>query len=151
MDWQLRLIHVYEYVCQQFCHNLWGLTQRFSNNDHPVFTDEGVLTIYLFGVMRGHRQVHEIYDYTHDHLSAWFPELPGYEGYLHRLNRCSHAFEGLINHLLEQIPNNGLVQNCRITDSMPIVIAGAKRSGAAKAACEIADKGYCSSKNMPEF
>jgi len=92
--------------------------------------------------------VREIYDYTHDHLSDWFPHLPGYEGYLHRLNRCCYAFEGLIRHLLEQIPNNGLVQNCRITDSMPIVIAGAKRSGTAKAACEIADKGYCASKNM---
>lgn len=148
MDWQLRLIHLYEYVCQQFCHDLWGLTQRFSNNDHPVFTDEEVLTTYLFGVMQGHRQVRKIYAYTHDHLWAWFPNLPGYEGYLHRLNRCSYAFSGLIDHLLEQIPNNGLVQNCRITDSMPIILANAKRSGTATVAPELANKGYCSSKNM---
>ena len=108
MDWQLRLIHLYEYVCQRFYHDLWGLTQRFSNNDHPAFTDEEVLTIYLFGVMQGRSQVREIYDYTHDHLLAWFPRLPSYEGYLHRLNRCGYAFEGMIRHLLEQIPNSGL-------------------------------------------
>ena len=81
-------------------------------------------------------------------LFDWVPRLPGYEGYLHRLNRCSYAFSGLIAHLLEQIPNNGLLASCRITDSMPIVIAGAKRSGTAKAASEIADKGYCGSKKM---
>lgn len=127
---------------------MWDLTQRFSNNNHPAFTDEEVLTIYLFGVIRGHGQVREIYDYTHDHLLDWFPNLPGYEGYLHRLNRCSYAFSGFIDHLLEQIPNNELLATCRITDSMPIVIAGAKRSGTARVAPEIADKGYCSTKNM---
>lgn len=43
MDWQYQLIHLYEYICQQFCHNLWDYTQRFSNNDRPDFTDEGGL------------------------------------------------------------------------------------------------------------
>lgn len=148
MDWQLQLIHLFEYVCQQFRHDLWGLTQRFSNNDHPVFTDEEVITIYLFGVIRGHSQVRDIYDYTHDHLSAWFPRLPGYEGYGHRLNRCWYALEGLIVPLLEAIPNNEVLSSCRITDSLPIVIANAKRSGKAKVARELADKGYCSSKDM---
>lgn len=148
MDWQYRLIHLYDYICQQFCQDLWGLTQRFSNHNDPAFTDAEVLTIYLFGVIRGHRQVREIYDYTHDHLSDWFPRLPSYAGYLHRLNRCGYAFTGLIGPLLQQVPNNGLVKNCRLTDSMPIVVAGAKRSGSAKVASEIANKGYCASKQM---
>lgn len=148
MDWQFQLVHLYVYVCQQFCQDLWGSTQRFSNNDTPTFTDEEVLTIYLFGVIQGHSRVRAIYDYTCDHLREWFPQLPGYEGYVHRLNRCCSAFEGLIAHLLETIPNNGLLAGCRITDSMPIVLANAKRSGKAKVASELADKGYCSSKAM---
>jgi len=63
MDWQFQLVHLYVYVCQQFCQDLWGSTQRFSNNDTPTFTDEEVLTIYLFGVIQGHSRVRAIYDY----------------------------------------------------------------------------------------
>jgi hypothetical protein len=148
MDWQLQLVHLYEYVCQQFSRALWSSTQRFSNNATPVFTDEEVITISLFGVLRGHRQVRAIYDDTGDHLAEWVPGLPGYEGYGHRLNRCWCAFSGLIESLLEQMPQEGLLTRCRITDSLPIVLANGNRSGKAKVAGELADKGYCSSKAM---
>ena len=36
----------------------------------------------------------------------------------------------------------------KLIDSMPIVLAGAKRSAGAKVAPEIANKGYCGSKSM---
>ena len=36
----------------------------------------------------------------------------------------------------------------KLIDSMPIVLAAARRCSGAKVAPEIADKGYCGSKNM---
>lgn len=148
MDWPYQLVHLFESVCQQFCRDLWGSTQRFSNHDTPVFTDEEVLTIDLFGVIHGHSQIRAIYAYTRDHLFEWFPRLPGYEGSGHRLKRCCSAFEGLIAHLLEAIPNDGLLARWRITDSLPIVLANGKRSGKAQVAADLADTGSCASKAL---
>ena len=148
MDWQDQLIQVYEHVCQQFHQGLWGYTQRFSNHDRPVFTDEEVITIYLFGLLRGHSKVREIYDYVQDHLIDWFPRIPSYQGYVYRLNRCSKAFEVLVERLVDQVPRKGLLIHCRLVDSLPIILAGEKRSDKAKVALRLANKGYCSSKDM---
>lgn len=80
MDWQEQLIQVYEHVCQQFHQGLWGYTQRFSNHDRPVFTDEEVMTLYMFGLLRGHSKIRDLYDYAKDHLTDWFPHLGSYQG-----------------------------------------------------------------------
>lgn len=44
------LIQIYEYVYKKYNELLKYHCERFSNNDTPVFTDEEVLTIYLFSV-----------------------------------------------------------------------------------------------------
>lgn len=148
MDWQDQLIQIYEHVCQQFDNGLWGYTERFSNHNRPVFTDEEAMTIYLFGLLRGHSKVREIYDNVQDHLITWFPRIPSYQGYVYRLNRCSKAFEVLVERLVDQAPQKGMMSHCRLVDSMPIILAGEKRSDHAKVALELANKGYCSSKHM---
>ena len=77
MDWQDKRIHLYVYICQQYHQkHLWFYTERMSPNDTPTFTDEEVLTISLFGIMRQHTQIKAIYTYTKDHLCDWFPNLP---------------------------------------------------------------------------
>jgi hypothetical protein len=148
MGWQEQLIQVYEHICQAFQQGLGGYTQRFSYNDKPVFTDEEVMTIYLYGLLRGQSKVRDIYDYTKDHLMAFFPRLPSYQGYIYRLNRCSKAFEALVERLMENAPKKGLLRHCRLVDSMPIILANEKRSDRAKVALTLANKGYCASKNM---
>lgn len=148
MDWQAQLIQIYEYVCQQFHQGLWGYTQRFSNHDRPVFTDQEVMAIYLYGLLKGRSKVREIYDYVQDHLMAFFPALPSYQGYVYRLNRCSKAFEVLVERLMEDVPETGLLRDCRLVDSLPIILAGEKRSDKAKVALTLANKGYCASKRM---
>ena len=65
MDWQDKRIHLYVYICQQYDQkHLWFYTERMSNNDTPTFTDEAVLTIYLFGIMQQHTQIKTIDTYT---------------------------------------------------------------------------------------
>lgn len=148
MDWQDTLIRLYLYLCKHYRGPLWVLAQRLSNNQDPAFTDEEVLTIYLFGILKKHRTIQAIYDYTQDHLSDWFPALPCYGGYVQRLNRLHEVFPGLVEQVLADFAPQGVLEHVRLVDSMPVVLAQAKRSSQAKVAPELANKGYCASKNM---
>lgn len=106
---------------------LWAVAQRLSNNSEPTFTDETftdeeVLTIYLFGIIKRRKTIKGIYDYTADHLSGWFPELPSYGGYNQRLNRLNAVFAPLVQKALSEIGGEELpVRSSRIVDSMPII------------------------------
>ena len=80
MDWQERLIGLYLYICEHYKTHLWVHAQRLSNNSHPKFSDEEVLTLYLFGMMQNHTTIKAIYTYTKDHLSDWFPGLTNLSG-----------------------------------------------------------------------
>ncbi len=51
-DWKNTLIRVYLFVCRRWAARLHAIAQRQSNNSDPEFTDEEVLTIYLFGLIR---------------------------------------------------------------------------------------------------
>lgn len=68
--------------------------------------------------------------------------------FVNRLNRFESLFPALIEHVLNDFSNNEDFQSIFLIDSMPIVMANAKRSSRAKVAIEIANKGYCSSKGM---
>ena len=67
MDRQIELIQIYEVICQQFQQGLSGLTERYSYNNKPKFTDEEVMAIYLFGIIQGLRTVTSIYAYIKAH------------------------------------------------------------------------------------
>lgn len=148
MAWQDTLIHLYLYICQHYQHQLGPLALRLSNNDHPTFTDEEVLTIYLFGILKKHRTLQDIYDYVKDHLFDWFPALPCYGGYVQRLNRLCEVFPALLEQILRDCSRQGVLEDVRLVDSMPVVMAHEKRSSQAKVAPELANKGYCASKKM---
>jgi hypothetical protein len=130
-----------------------GRSARLSNNSEPTFTDETftdeeVLTIYLFGIIKRRKTIKGIYDYTADHLSGWFPELPSYGGYNQRLNRLNAVFAPLVQKALSEIGGEELpVRSSRIVDSMPIMLASGKRSSNGKVATRLANEGYCSSKD----
>ena len=61
------------------------------------FSDEEVITLFLFGVMDKHREIKGIYEYADRHLRDGFPRLPSYV-YLTR----SHL------RILETVENLGL-------------------------------------------
>jgi hypothetical protein len=57
------------------------VAQRQSNNSDPAFSDEEVLTIYVFGLIKKRTTISEIHEYIQDHVSDWFPDLPSYQSY----------------------------------------------------------------------
>jgi hypothetical protein len=149
MDWKDNLIALFLYINEKYQQELWIYCQRMSNNRTQLrLSDEEVIAIYLFGVIRGHSKVKEIYHYTKDHLIDWFPNLPSYVAFVIRLNRLESVFPVLIENILADFSSNDLLQDIRLIDSLPIIMAHEKRSNKAKVANEFANKGYCSSKGM---
>ena len=149
MAWQDTLIQLYLYICDQHHRHLAHLAERFSNNQTtPRFTDEEVLTIYQFGLIRQHKTLRALYDYTGDHLSEWFPHLPSYGGFVQRLNRLCDLFPVLIEQIVKAYPQHQITQTVRIIDSMPILMAQQNRASRASVAPELANKGYCATKRM---
>jgi len=146
MDWQDRLITLFLFISKSYEEELCVTAERLSNNATPDFSDAEVLTVYLWGIMVGQRKITMIHQYTRDHLSSWFPKLPAYATFIQRLNRLSGVFEPLLTHIQKKFPLFKDGEFIRLIDSMPIMIAKAQRSGSAKVASELANKGYNSTK-----
>ena len=146
MDWQLQLIALFVYISKYYDEHLWIYAQRMSHNASPKFSDIEVITIYIWGVLRGFQQVCDIHQYTQDHLMEWFPKLPCYVSYIQRLNRLSEVFVPLIGQIQQDFPQMEGMEPIRLIDSMPIIMAKAQRSYSAKVAGELADKGYNATK-----
>ena len=125
---------------------------RFTKNQsEPVFTDQELLTTYLFSTAVERRfRIKDIYDYIYSHWLDWFPNLPSYSAYNARLNRIASVFPILVKHLTLQHGAAFNEQNVvSLTDSMPIITCSGKRKG--KVAPELCDKGYNSTKGMYFF
>lgn len=146
MEWQTQLISLYLMVCKFWAQGIGCSCERMSHNDAPRFTDEEVVAVYLFGIMEKRTELSQIHKFTKDHLDEWFPGLPEYKGFVYRINRIACAFEKLLIHLLEQLPAECKSNGEKLVDSMPVMLAKAKRSSQARVAPEIANKGYCASK-----
>ena len=145
MDWQSRLVSIYLIVCKVWDQGLKGHLMNDSNN-RPRLTDEEVLTIFLFGVLSGHRTVKGIYWFTRDYLCGWFPGLRGYEAYNYRLGKLSGVCPIFLEALLKQCFGLKGKHLRRIIDSFPVIMAKEKRSGKGRVAKNLAAKGYCSSR-----
>ncbi|MEW6382306.1 MAG: transposase [bacterium] len=148
MDWQTLLVTVFVYIGEQYKTRLWPFCQRMSNNHDPKFSDEELLTIFLYGVMKKRFELKDIYNYASSHLREWFPHLPSYVAFVQRLNRFDSLFPMLIELILNDFSGSDLIQQIRLIDSMPIILANAKRSAKAKVANQLANKGYCASKGI---
>ena len=123
MDWEYRLIRLYVQICHYYRRDLWGYCQRMSNHSDLSFSDEEVICIYLYGIIEKRRTIKDIYDFTHNHLLALFPNLPSYEGYGHRLNQISGVFIPLVSQLQKELPTEDVLQSIGLMDSMPISCA----------------------------
>lgn len=51
---ELKLIAIYLYICDLYEKELRFTCQRFSNNANPLFTDQEIMTIYLFAAFEQH-------------------------------------------------------------------------------------------------
>lgn len=148
MEWKETLIGLYLYISESKAIKNYLQNIRQSNNNSPQFTDAEAMTIYIFGIIQKHSKVKDIYTYTQRHLSDWFPNLPSYPTFDTRLNTINGAFIVMVNELIAQGISTLSFVNESVLDSLPIIVAGNRRSSSACAAKDICDKGYCSSKNM---
>jgi hypothetical protein len=146
----IKLISIYLYICKLHKKELKHLTQRYTNNDKPEFTDQEIMTIYLFAVQEEKRfSVSQVYSFANGYLSSWFPALPSYKAFSNRLNRLSEAFKAVAAHSFATFIPAECDLDISLLDSMPIITCSGKRK--AKVATEITDKGYCSTKSMYYF
>jgi hypothetical protein len=94
----VKLIKIYQYVCDKYEEELQYHCQRFTNNKQPEFTDQEIMTIYLFSVSEEQRyKIKHIYDFAKNYLISWFPKLKSYVAFCTRLNRLSAALKILCN------------------------------------------------------
>jgi hypothetical protein len=149
MDWQGKLISLYLFICNDYKKHLWSYCERMTNHADLSFSDEEVLTIFLYGVMNKRRELKEIYQEAERYLKPWFPKLPSYVAFVQRINRVCDVFVPLIESLQSHLPANIYFETYQLIDSMPIVMAKQGRRFKAKVAKEIAtSNGYCATKKM---
>ncbi len=153
-----KLIIIYFHICRCYDTDLIAHCQRMSNNYQPHFTDQEVITIFLYClIVEKRRQIKDIYDFADNYLRPWFPDMvESYEGFLIRLNNLHGVFPPLcwllIEAKLEVIhPEKlrlyqGLIAS--VVDSMPIILAKGPRSFGAKVAPQQCNKGYCATKKL---
>ena len=145
---ELKLIQIYMYICDLYDSELKYYCQRYSNNSNPAFTDQEIMTIYLFaGHCQKYFQIKDIHSFASDYLSSWFPKLPSYQTFNIRLNRLSEAFKVLSQRLITSFIPPDCQLDISQVDSYPIMTCtGRNRQG--KVAPEITSKGFCSTKDQ---
>jgi hypothetical protein len=122
MNWQDQLITIYLYDCKHYQNHLWVYSQRMSNYADLRFSDEEVITLYLFGVIDKNRELKKIYGYADRHLRDWFPRLPSYTAYVQRLNKVADAFAPLLE-MIQQEQARSNRESVWLMDSFPVALA----------------------------
>lgn len=148
MTWKENLIKLYFYVCEDKDIQRYLSGMRMSNNQTTEFTDEEVMTVYIFGITQQFSKVKHIYKYTKRYLSDWFPLIPSYQAFNDRLNKLHCCFEVLVRSISLRALQELEFKNEKVIDSVPIIVTGKSRSSSAKVAPQLCSKGYCSSKQM---
>jgi len=143
----LKLIAIYTHICRLYNEELKYLSLRYTNNNEPKFTDQEIMTVYIFVVQQEQRfSVKQIYDFANHYLRSWFPALPSYQAFNNRLNRLSEAFKTVAAHSFDTYLPADCNVDVSLVDSFPIITCSGKRKG--KVATEITNKGYCSTKSL---
>lgn len=137
-----QLIQIYLLVYQIY-DNPSSLKYQRLSNFKPKFSDQEIITVYLFGQLNEKFTHRQIYNFIHYYWLGWFPALPSYQAFNRRLNLLSDNFQVLFAHLLQTIhlKQSRISQDCLI-DSMPIMLASGVRSKQARVAPEIAKTGF---------
>jgi hypothetical protein len=143
---ELKLISMYLQICDIYQTELQFSCERFSNNNNPEFSDQEIISLFLFSIKHEHKyKIKHIYQFAKDYLISWFPKLPSYVAFNTRLNRLSEAFKVLLTKLLKSFKLESSTISS-LLDSMPIITCSGKRLG--KVATEITDKSFCSTKGI---
>jgi hypothetical protein len=142
-----KLVEIFFYVSDAYEKELKFSCERFSNNSCPAFSDQEIMTVYLFCINQEQRiKIKQIYNFADQYLRSWFPKLPSYAAFNNRINRLSEAFRLLTTSLLQTHQPADCSLQESLLDSLPVITCSGKRTG--KVATELTDKGYCSTKSL---
>lgn len=143
-----QVIQIYLLVCRSYDNQSSLKYQRLSNFK-PLFTDEEIITVYLFGQLNGRFNHRQIYDFIDCYWFDWFPALPSYQAFNRRLNLLNDNFQVLFAYLLQmlRLRQKSLTEDFLI-DSLPIMLAKGTRSKRARVAPEIARCGFSAVKQQ---
>ena len=143
-----QLIELFLLICD-FYDNQTVLKHQRLSNFKPRFTDQELLTIYLFGHLQGLTTQRRIYDYFARHWREWFPALPTYQAFNRRLHQMTPAFELFIEANLCAVAKRETLNTAdRLIDSLPVMMAQGTRANRARVARQLADVGYCATKQI---
>ena len=137
-----QLIQLYLLVCQIYDNQSSLKYQRLSNFK-PRFTDQELVTVYLFGHLNGLYQKKAIYRLTRNYWAAWFPALPSYQAFSNRLNNLESSFQIISRQLLKALATGQTTEVDHLVDSFPIMLAKSGFARRASVAREFASIGYC--------
>ena len=140
---ELQLIQLYLWVCLIYDKHPMLKYQRLSNNCQPNFTDQGAITVYLFGHFQGHFNQKRIYEHISQHFSDWFPDLPSYRAFDRQLNESGESLKILVFELMAQFAddNECFAEPDCVIDALTIMLAVRGRAAHAKVAGDDADVG----------
>jgi len=139
---------MYLLVCHIYDTRSETCFQRLSNNSQPSFTDQELVTIYLFGHLQGvfeKKAIHKLIDHYWHH---YFPRLPAYQTFSARLNLLEQTFQTIGGYLQKIVAENFEPEIDRIIDSLPVMLAKGGHAYSARVARDVSDIGYCASKRM---
>ncbi len=51
----IKLVEIYLYICKRYDEDLKYCCERFSNNNEPKFSDQEIMTIYLYAIQEEQR------------------------------------------------------------------------------------------------
>ena len=145
---ETQLIELFLLICDFYDKQQVLKHQRLSNFK-PRFTDQELLTMYVFGHLQGHASQRRIYGYFAAHWRAWFPAMPTYQAFNRRLQLLTPAFESLIEESLLAAGKRGsLALADQLIDSLPVMLAVGTRANRARVARQLADVGFCATKQI---
>lgn len=142
-----QLIQLYLLVCQIYDNQSSLKSQRLSNFK-PRFTDQELVTIYLFGHLNELFSKKAIYRFVRNYWAAWFPALPSYQAFCHRLNNLESSFQVINGELLRALAAEQSKQVDYLVDSFPVMLAKGAFARRASVARELASIGYCAAKRL---
>jgi hypothetical protein len=143
-----QLIELFLLICT-FYDNQPVLKHQRLSNFKPRFTDQELLTMYVFGHLQGFSTQRLIYNYFARHWREWFPLLPTYQAFNRRLHQLTPAFELFIeSNLSATAQRQSLATADRLIDSLPVMLAVGTRANRARVARQLADVGYCATKQI---
>lgn len=142
-----KLIELYCLICRLYDSQRCLKYQRASNFK-PRFTDQELITLYLFGHLNGLYQKKAIYRFARHYWATWFPDLPSYQAFNRRLNLLESAFRAIGSGLLDTLADAQAAELDHLIDSMPVMLASGNFARRARVARDVANGGYCAAKKL---